>query len=148
MRLDDHDVDAGQPLEVTIAGVNGYSSGDSDGRDEHVGERGQERVFAEEAVRVRRDAGLSDVIIAEATGAKPSTVRGWLSGRSSPTGSVCAVSPSSWRSPMVSPGSSSRATSRCGCSSPGEALEVDLIARGQARRVAKVVSGLEYPGAS
>ncbi len=31
---------------------------------------------------------------------------------------------------------------------PVEALEVDLIARGQARRVAKVVSGLEYPGAS
>ena len=86
MRLDDHDVDAGQPLEVTIAGVNGYSSGDSGGRDEHVGERDQERVLAEEAVRVRRDAGLSDVIIAEATGAKPSTVRGWLSGQSSPTG--------------------------------------------------------------
>jgi len=40
----------------------------------------------EEAQRVHEVAGLSDRTIAAATGAKPSTVRGWLSGRSEPTG--------------------------------------------------------------
>jgi hypothetical protein len=40
----------------------------------------------EEAQRVHDVAGLTDQTIAAATGAKPSTVRGWLSGRSEPTG--------------------------------------------------------------
>jgi len=31
-------------------------------------------------------AGLSDRMVAAATGAKPGTVRGWLSGRSEPSG--------------------------------------------------------------
>ena len=39
-----------------------------------------------EAARVRDAAHLSDREIAAATGAKPSTVRDWLNGRSSPTG--------------------------------------------------------------
>jgi len=43
-------------------------------------------VFADEAVRIHRSAYLSDVLIAEAVGAKPSTVRDWFNGRSSPTG--------------------------------------------------------------
>jgi hypothetical protein len=40
----------------------------------------------EDAQRVHDTAGLSDRMIAAATGAKPSTVRGWLAGRSEPTG--------------------------------------------------------------
>src|SRR5271157_4959634 len=40
----------------------------------------------EDAQRVHDVAGLSDRMIASATGAKPSTVRGWLAGRSEPTG--------------------------------------------------------------
>lgn len=109
-------------------------------------------VFAEEAVRVRRDAGLSDVIIAEATGAKPSTVRGWLNGRNSPTGERARrlaelVEITDRLARVVDP-----RYIPLWLLKPVEALDdhrpVDLIARGQARRVAKVVSGLEYPGAS
>src|SRR2546430_879545 len=40
-----------------------------------------------EARRVHDDANLSDRQIAAATGAKPSTVRDWLTGRSVPSGS-------------------------------------------------------------
>src|ERR671923_2662310 len=43
--------------------------------------------FAEEAVRIHEAGHLSDRQIARATGAAPSTVRGWLNGRSAPTGS-------------------------------------------------------------
>ena len=39
----------------------------------------------EDAQRVHDVAGLSDRMIAAATGAKPSTVRGWLAGRNEPT---------------------------------------------------------------
>jgi len=39
-----------------------------------------------EAQRVHETAQLSDRVIAAATGAQPSTVRDWLSGRSSPSG--------------------------------------------------------------
>jgi transcriptional regulator with XRE-family HTH domain len=42
--------------------------------------------FAEEAVRLRDSGGLSTELIARATGAAPTTVRDWLSLRSSPTG--------------------------------------------------------------
>jgi hypothetical protein len=40
----------------------------------------------EDVQRVHNMAGLSDRMITAATGAKPSTVRGWLAGRSEPTG--------------------------------------------------------------
>src|SRR2546428_13093486 len=43
--------------------------------------------FAEEAVRIRDRAHLSDVQIGRAVGAAPSTVRDWFARRSSPTGS-------------------------------------------------------------
>src|SRR3982751_4476050 len=42
--------------------------------------------FAEEAVRIHQAAHLTDRQIARATGAAPSTVRSWLTGRSVPTG--------------------------------------------------------------
>src|SRR3972149_10779150 len=42
--------------------------------------------FAKEAQRVHRQAPLSDHLIARATTAKPSTVRAWLAGRTTPTG--------------------------------------------------------------
>ncbi len=45
----------------------------------------------EEAREVHDFAGLSDRLIAQATGAKPSTVRGWLAGRSEPTGVRASV---------------------------------------------------------
>lgn len=43
-------------------------------------------MFGDEAVRITGEAHLSHDVIAEAVGAAPSTVRDWLSGRSSPTG--------------------------------------------------------------
>lgn len=42
--------------------------------------------FADEAIRIHRGAHLSDKLIGEAVGAKPSTVRDWFAGRTSPTG--------------------------------------------------------------
>ena len=42
--------------------------------------------FADEAIRIHEAAHLPDRLIAEAVGAKPSTVQDWLNGRSSPTG--------------------------------------------------------------
>jgi len=108
--------------------------------------------FADEAIRIHRAAHLSDGLIAEAVGAKPSTVRDWLNGRSSPTGErarrlaqlaeitdrllrvVDAHYIPVW---MVK---------------PVEALDdhtpAELIAAGRARQVARLISGLESPGAA
>jgi transcriptional regulator with XRE-family HTH domain len=107
--------------------------------------------FAQEAVRIRRVAGLSDVQIAIAVGAAPSTVRDWLALRSSPTGRraerVAELSEIVDRlarvmNPDYIP---------VWLSKPIEALDdrkpLELIARGQARRVARVASELESPGA-
>lgn len=108
--------------------------------------------FADEAVRIHRTAGLSDALIAEAVGAKPSTVRDWLNGRSSPTGSrarrlaelveitdrlarvVEARYIPVW---LVKP-----------VEALGDHAPVELIARGRARQVARLISALESPGAA
>ncbi len=108
--------------------------------------------FVDEAIRVHNDAHLSDELIAEAVGAKPSTVRDWLNARSSPTGTRArrlaelaeitdrlarAIEPRYIPVWMVK---------------PIEALDdrtpVELIAGGRAREVARLVSGLESPGAA
>ena len=108
--------------------------------------------FAYEALRIRDYAHLSDVQIGRAVGAAPSTVRDWFAKRSSPTGS---------RAERVA--ELAEIVDRLGrvmqpdyipvwLSKPIEALDdrkpLELIARGDARRVAQVVSGLESPGAS
>jgi hypothetical protein len=49
-------------------------------------------VLAEEAARIHRSARLSGALIAEAAGAKPSTVRDWFNAHSSPTGDELAGS--------------------------------------------------------
>lgn len=85
------------------------------------------------------------------TGAAPSTVRGWLAQRSSPTGKraerVAELSAIVDRlarvmTPDYIP---------VWLSKPIEALDdekpVDLIARGEYRRVAQLLSSLESPGA-
>jgi transcriptional regulator with XRE-family HTH domain len=94
-----------------------------------------------EATRVRDVAHLSDREIAAATGAKPSTVRDWLNGRSSPTGLRAArlieLSEIADRLPVW-------------LNRPIEALDddkpVELLARGDYRRVAQLIAELEYPG--
>lgn len=113
---------------------------------------GMATAFADEAVRIHRVAHLSDIQIGKAVGAAPSTVRDWLAGRSSPSGRraerVAALAEVVDRltrvmDPEYIPVWLSR---------PIEALDdrtpLAVLARGQARRVAQVVSALESPGAA
>ena len=108
--------------------------------------------LASEAQRVHDTALLSDREIAAATGAKPSTVRDWLSGRSSPTGSRAQR--------LIELGEMTDRLARVMDSDyiavwlnrPLQALDddkpVELLARGDYRRVARLIAELEYPGAS
>ena len=107
--------------------------------------------FAAEARRIHEVARLSDAQIAQAVGAAPSTVRDWLAQRTSPTGAraerVAELGEIVDRlSRVVDPEFIPVWLSR-----PIEALDdqkpLELIARGRARRVARVVSELESPGA-
>lgn len=108
--------------------------------------------FAEEAIRIHDEAHLPHDVIAEAVGAAPSTVRDWLGGRSSPTGvrarRLAELGEIADRlARLVDPD-----YIQVWLVKPIEALDdrrpIDLLARGQARRVARVISGLESPGAS
>jgi uncharacterized protein (DUF2384 family) len=107
--------------------------------------------FAEEAVRLHRRGNLSDRLIAQATGAAPSTVRGWLRKRSEPSGSradrvtelaaIVERLEHVMRSEYIP----------VWLSKPLEALDyekpLDVISRGEYRRVAALISELEDPGA-
>lgn len=109
-------------------------------------------VLTLQAVRVRDFAHLSDREIAAATGARPSTVRDWLNGRSDPTGSratrLIELAEMTDRlrrvmDPEYIPVWLNR---------PLEVLDddkpVELLARGEYRRVAQLIAELEYPGVS
>jgi len=108
--------------------------------------------FAAEAIRIHDEAHLPHDVIAEAVGAAPSTVRDWLGGRSSPTGQRARR--------LAELGAITDRLARVidadyipvWLLKPIEALDdnrpIDLLARGQVRRVARVISGLESPGAS
>ena len=106
--------------------------------------------FAEEAQRIRA-GGLNDELIARATGAARSTVRDWLSRRSAPTGMraerVGELSALVDRLPRVM----DPAYIPVWLVKPIEALDddkpIDVIARGEYRRVARLISELEDPGA-
>jgi len=108
--------------------------------------------FAKEARRVHERGHLSDQLIARATGAARSTVRGWLALRSEPTGQraerVAELSALVERlarimEPDYIP---------VWLTKPVEALDnekpIELIARGDYVRVARLVSSLEEPGAA
>ena len=106
--------------------------------------------FAEEAIHLR-ESGLTDEIIARATGAARSTVRDWFARRSAPTGQraqrVVELSSIVERLPRVMRVDYIPVW----LSKPIEALDdekpLDLVARGDYRSVARVVSELEDPGA-
>lgn len=107
--------------------------------------------FAEEVVRIHELAHLSDSLIGRAVGAAPSTVRDWLAGRTSPSGKraerVAELAEIVDRlARVIDPG-----YIPVWLSKPVEALDdekpVDAIARGRARRVARIASELESPGA-
>jgi transcriptional regulator with XRE-family HTH domain len=103
-----------------------------------------------QATRVRDVARLSDREIAAATGAKPSTVRDWLNGRSSPTDQRAArlielAEMADRLTRVMDPEYIPVWLNR-----PIEALDddkpVELLARGDYRRVAQLIAELEYPG--
>jgi transcriptional regulator with XRE-family HTH domain len=108
--------------------------------------------LALEARRVRDSAQLSDRQIAAATGARPSTVRDWLNGRSAPTGAradrlIELAEMTDRLGRVMEPGYIPVWLNR-----PLEALDddkpVELLARGDYRRVAQLIAELEYPGVS
>ncbi len=108
--------------------------------------------LAAEARRVHDQAQLSDRHIAAATGARPSTVRDWLSGRSAPSGARADR--------LVELGAMIDRLARVmqpefipiWLTRPIEALQddkpVDVLARGDYRRIARLIAELECPGAS
>lgn len=106
--------------------------------------------FVDEAVRLR-DVGLSTELIARATGAAPTTVRDWLNRRTSPTGiradRIAELSAIVDRLQRVI----SADYVPFWLTKPVEALDdekpVDLIARGEYLRVARLASSIEDPGA-
>lgn len=108
--------------------------------------------LAAEARRVHRSACLSDRQIAAATGAKPSTVRDWLSGRSAPSGTradrLVELAEMTDRLARVMQAD----YIPIWLNRPLEVLDdekpVEVLARGDYRRVAKLIAELEYPGAS
>lgn len=108
--------------------------------------------YAEEASHVREIGHLSDVQIARATGAAPSTVREWLAHRSAPTG-VRAERLAELSSLVERLARVIRPTYiPVWLSKPVHLLDdekpIDRIAAGDYRSVAKLISGLEDPGAS
>jgi uncharacterized protein (DUF2384 family) len=108
--------------------------------------------YVDEALRIRSEGGLNDELIARATGAARSTVRDWLARRSSPTGlraervgelsSIVDRLPRVMRPEYIP----------VWLAKPIEALDdekpIDLIGRGEYRRVARIISELEEPGAA
>jgi hypothetical protein len=107
--------------------------------------------FADEVVMVKDLGHLSDGLIARATGAAPSTVRGWLARKSSPTGvraeRVAELSALVSRLMRVM----NADYIPVWLTKPIEALDdekpLDLLARGDYRLVSSAVRNLEHPGA-
>jgi transcriptional regulator with XRE-family HTH domain len=106
----------------------------------------------EQAREVHDFAGLSDRLIAEATGAKPSTVRGWLAGRSEPTGErarrLIELAEMVRRLGRVLRAESIALWLQRPVLALEDAKPIELIALGEYRRVAKLIAEIEYPGVS
>ena len=107
--------------------------------------------FAIEAGRLRDEAGLTAEQISRATGAAPSTVRGWIGRRSAPGGRradrIAELSAIIDRLERVMP----KEYIPVWLSKPLEALNekkpLELIAVGKFRQLAEIISGIEDPGA-
>jgi hypothetical protein len=108
--------------------------------------------LAVEARRVHETAHLSDRQIAAATGAKPSTVRGWLSGRSAPTGlradRLVELAAMTDRLARVMDADYIVVWLNRPNEALGDDKPVEALARGEYRRVAELIAQLEYPGVS
>ena len=108
--------------------------------------------FADEAIRIHQDAHLPDRLIAEAVGANPSTMRDWLSGRSCPTGDrVRQLAELAEITDRLARVIDARYIP-VWMLKPVEALDdrtpAAMIAAGETRAVARLVSSLESPGAA
>jgi uncharacterized protein (DUF2384 family) len=106
----------------------------------------------ESVQRVHDVAGLSDRVIATATGTKPSTVRGWLSGRSEPSGAraerLIELAEMIKRLALVPRPESIPVWLQRPILALEDEKPIELIARGGYRRVAKLIAEIEYPGVS
>ena len=106
----------------------------------------------QEAQRVHELAGLSDRMIAAATGAKPSTVRGWLAGRNEPSGAraerLIELSEMTARLAQVVRQDAISVWLNRPILALDDEKPIELIARGEYRRVAKLIAEIEYPGVS
>lgn len=107
--------------------------------------------FAAEAVRIRDVGHLSDRQISQAVRAAPSTVRDWFAGRSSPTGiraeRVAELAEIVDRLTRVMDPDYIPVWLEKPIEALGDQKPIRLIRQGKAARVARVVSGLESPGA-
>lgn len=108
--------------------------------------------YADEAIHVHDTGHLSDREIARATGAAPSTVREWLARRSAPSG-VRAERLLELSSVVERLARVIRPTYiSVWLNKPVPALDddkpIERIAAGDYRSVARLISGLEDPGAS
>lgn len=103
--------------------------------------------YAREASRVHDIAGLTDADIARATGAAPSTARAWLAGTRNPTGEraerLIELSALVERLQRVMESSYIPVWLRRPIEVLDDRKPLDLLARGDFRRVARVVSSLE-----
>jgi transcriptional regulator with XRE-family HTH domain len=107
---------------------------------------------AEEAIHVQNTGHLSDRDIARATGAAPSTVREWLTGRSAPSGAraqrLAELSSLVERlarvtRPAYIPVWLNQSMDLLDGDKP-----IERISAGDHRAVAQLISGLEDPGAT
>ncbi|SRR6266511_1678763 len=109
-------------------------------------------VLTLEAQRMRDTAHLSDALIAKATGARPSTVRDWFAGRSSPTGTraerLIELSEMMDRLARVMKADYIPIWLQRPVPVLDDEKPIELLARGDYRPVAEVIAELEYPGAT
>lgn len=109
-------------------------------------------VLTLEAQRMRDVAHLSDALIAKATGARPSTVRDWFAGRSSPTGKraerLIELSEMTDRLARVMKAEYIPVWLQRPVPVLHDEKPIELLARGDYRPVAEVIAELEYPGAT
>jgi len=107
-------------------------------------------VLTIEAKRMRDVAHLSDVLIAKATGARPSTVRDWFAGRSSPTGRraerLIELSEMMDRLARVMKAEYIPVWLQRPVPVLDDQKPIELLARGDYKPVADVIADLEYPG--
>ena len=108
--------------------------------------------YAEEAIRIREEGNLTDALIARATGAARSTVRDWFALRSAPSGAraerVAELSALVDRLRLVMKADYIPVWLAKPIHGLDDERPIDLIGRGDYRRVSQAVAQLEDSGFS